>query len=406
MFMQSQNRRIDRHVRRGSIVALAVAMIVSMLAISGYSINLAYIELVRSEQRLATDAAVKAAGVVLGTSQSVDTARAAAKAIGAKHQVAGAPLVLTDSMLEFGVSTPNSNGSYTFTRIDNPSTATTINAVRAVTNLNQRAGGGASLVAFSGVLAQSGGASGSITKFSPTMSAIATRIDIDLCLVVDRSASMAWDLTNASFSYPAEMNGKSPIQNYLTKPHATLSRWASLQRAVGIFTNVLSQNPFYPQVALASYASEVEFGVYNSTLASLDIPLGNNYSGIPAKITALGTQPLMGNTNVAAGLRVAIDELLNPSNPAKKRVTSTKHIVLLCDGMMTAGSGDPVAIAAAARAYNVRISTIAFGAQADVALMQNIATAGGGTAYVAINESQLTQVFRTIAATLPSVLTE
>jgi len=114
----------------------------------------------------------------------------------------------------------------------------------------------------------------------------------------------------------------------------------------------------------------------------------------------------MGNTNVAAGLRIAVDELLNPSVPSKKRLTSTKHIVLLCDGMMTAGTSDPVAIATAARAYNVRISTIAFGEQADVTLMQNIATAGGGTAYIALTESQLNGVFRAIAATLPSVLTE
>jgi len=381
-------------------------MITTMLIIGGFSINLAYIELVRSEQRLATDASVKAAGVILGTSQSVNAARIAAKTMGAKHQVAGAPLVITDSMLEFGVSTGNSNGTYTFSPISNPSTATTINAVRATTNLTQRAGGGASLLAFAGAMTNSSNPSSSITKFSPTLSAIATRIDIDLCLVVDRSASMAWDLSNTSFSYPGELHGKSPIQNYLTKPHATLSRWASLQRAVSIFTTVLSENPFFPQVALASYASECEFGVYTSTLASLDVPLGNSYISIPTKIGTIGTKPLMGNTNVAAGLRVAVDEMLNPSNPSKKRLTSTKHIVLLCDGMMTAGTSDPVAIATAARAYNVRVSTIAFGAQADVTLMQNIATAGGGTAYIALTESQLNGVFRSIAATLPSVLTE
>jgi len=406
MIRKSNRRPLNRPNRRGSIVALAIAMITTMLIIGGFSINLAYIELVRSEQRLATDAAVKAAGVVLGTSQSVDAARTASKLIGAKHQVAGAPLVITDAMLSFGVSTGNSNGTYSFTPITNPSTATTINAVKGTTNLTQRTGGGAPLLAFAGAMTNSANPSSSITRFSPTLSAIATRIDIDLCLVVDRSASMAWDLTNQSFSYPAEMNGKSSIQNYLTVPHATLSRWASMKRAVEIFTTVLSQNPFFPQVALASYASECEFGIYRSTLASLDVPLGNDYNGIPTKIGVIGEKPLMGNTNISAGLRIAIDELLNPSNPAKKRLTSTKHIVLLCDGMMTAGTSDPVAIATAARAYNVRISTIAFGAQADVALMQNIATAGGGTSYVALTETQLNQVFRSIAATLPSVLTE
>ena len=55
---------------------------------------------------------------------------------------------------------------------------------------------------------------------------------------------------------------------------------------------------------------------------------------------------------------------------------------------------------------NIRTHTIAFSAQADVALMQRVAQAGGGQCYVAPDAASLEAAFRTIAATLPNMLTE
>jgi len=224
---------------------------------------------------------------------------------------------------------------------------------------------------------------------------------MDICLVVDRSGSMAWDLSNQSFSYPGALNGKSSIQNYFQLPHATESRWAALGRAVNTFTNVLNENPFEPRVSLASYSSNFTFGVWESVVASLDQTLTTDYSLIPSKLAEMATQPLIGNTNVAAGLREGIAELTDPS---RTRLTASKHIVLLCDGMLTQGD-DPVALAATARAANIRISTVAFSEQADIQLMQNIAAAGGGSYYSASDETQLHDVFRQIAETLPAILT-
>ena len=87
------------------------------------------------------------------------------------------------------------------------------------------------------------------------------------------------------------------------------------------------------------------------------------------------------------------------------RVTSCKAIVLLTDGILTQGD-DPVALATTAREMNIRIHTIAFSAQADVALMRQVAQAGGGQCYVAPDAASLEATFRTIAATLPNMLTE
>jgi Mg-chelatase subunit ChlD len=116
----------------------------------------------------------------------------------------------------------------------------------------------------------------------------------------------------------------------------------------------------------------------------------------------MAQQPLIGNTNIAAGLREGINALTDPS---KSRITSSKTIILLTDGIKTQGD-DPVELANHARQMNIRIHTIAFSAQADIPLMTSVAHAGGGQCYVAPDAESLTETFRTIAATLPNMLTE
>ena len=109
--------------RRGSILMLAGAAFFALVALAGLSINVAYMELVRAEQRLATDAAAKAALVALGQSQSQTQAKQAAKTIAALHRVAGRSVVLDDSDIEIGASTGNSNGTYSFNQTSSSSSA-------------------------------------------------------------------------------------------------------------------------------------------------------------------------------------------------------------------------------------------------------------------------------------------
>jgi Ca-activated chloride channel family protein len=67
---------------------------------------------------------------------------------------------------------------------------------------------------------------------------------------------------------------------------------------------------------------------------------------------------------------------------------------------------DPVEVARAAAAANITIHTITFSAQADRTLMAQVAAIGGGNHYHAPDAQALTQVFSTIAKTLPAVLTQ
>jgi Mg-chelatase subunit ChlD len=130
--------------------------------------------------------------------------------------------------------------------------------------------------------------------------------------------------------------------------------------------------------------------------------LTHDYSTIDMRLGECASRPLIGNTNIAAGLREGIHELVDPQ---RSRITSSKSIILLTDGILSQGD-DPVELAAQARELNIRVHTIAFSQQADVRLMQRVATAGGGQCYVAPDASTLTSAFRTIAATLPNVLTD
>lgn len=379
--------------RRGSILVLAGAAFFALVALAGLSINIAYMELVRSEQRLATDASAKGALVVLGQTQSSAQAKSAAKTLASLHRVAGRPVVLDDSDIEIGTSSGNSNGTYSFNQSTSPSSIVT-NSVRVRSNLSKMAGGGVPTILLPQLMG--------VSTFTSDQSAVSTRIDMDVCLVVDRSGSMAWTLGSTAFAYPGTLAGKSPIQNYFQLPHPTLSRWASLKSSIDIFNRVLNEAPIKTRVALASYSSNFTFGIWTSLVASIDQPLTTNYSLISDRMTTIASQPLIGNTNISAGLREGVNAL---TDPALTRVTSCKAIVLLTDGILTQGD-DPVALATMAREMNIRIHTIAFSDQADVALMRRVAQAGGGQCYVAPDAASLEATFRTIAATLPNMLTE
>lgn len=363
------------------MLALVAMSLMAIMALSAYAVNSAYMELSRSELRLANDAAAKAAITSLGQTQSVTSARATAKTVAANFTIAGKTYSLNDSDIEFGNSSRQSDGTYQFVLNGTP-----INSVRV--------NGGSSTANQAMAIGSS--------KFSLSNQTIATRVDHDVCFVIDRSGSMAWDMSNVKFSYPGDMNGKSRLQNYFTPPHATLSRWAALQGAVNEFNNVVSLNSLEVRAGLVTYSSNYEFGKYKSVQATTNRDLTATLSQIPADLVTIGKSPIIGDTNIAAGLTAGVN-LLSTSTSA--RMTATKTIILLSDGVKTDG-GDPTTIAAAAKAANIRVHTIAFSAQADAWLMQSLASAGGGNYYFATDTATLHAAFRQIAESIPSIITK
>ena len=373
--------------RRGAMAVLAAFILAMLSVIAALCLNTAYVELAKTEMRLSTDAAAKAASITLGLTGDSNAARLRGRQICQKHIVAGEQLKLRNADVDFGQAYLQADGTYGFN-----SGVLPYNAVQVTASFVRRPGGTAALPALGGFLGRS--------DFEMEQVSIACRIDNDICLVVDRSGSMAWDLTNEEFSYPGDLNGGSIIQNYFLPPHATLSRGAALENAVDAFLTVLDENPYEPRVGLVSYSSNFDFGLFTSTVSSVDQDLTHNFNSIRTALTLRGDAPVIGNTNIAAGLRDGITMLTSQS---QSRPNASHKIVLLTDGIMTQGD-DPVALAALALEQNISVHTVTFSDQADQEMMAAVAAAGGGQHYHAPDAAALYAIFQSLAETLPAML--
>ena len=111
--------------RRGAMLVLVALSMVAFLATVAFSVDIAYMQLVRTRLRTATDAAARASGEALSRLQNIDAARQAAKDIAEENLVAGDPLLLDDADIVFGHSSRTGTGAWTF-----DPTGTPINSIQ------------------------------------------------------------------------------------------------------------------------------------------------------------------------------------------------------------------------------------------------------------------------------------
>ena len=194
---------------------LPVIALVSMIAI-----NLATMQLMRTELKIATDSAARAGGRAWSEFQDTDSARSFAIQAAAANTVGGEPLILDGSeesgQIEFGRSArATENGRYVFS----PSSDTD---PRALTGIRVNAST-TNQLAF---------AIGLSETFSPAASSVASQVDRDIALVVDRSGSMAYykdedflfDTVTALYQDPAnnitESEYEDAISDYQARPQS------------------------------------------------------------------------------------------------------------------------------------------------------------------------------------------
>ncbi|MGC4001734.1 MAG: VWA domain-containing protein [Pirellulales bacterium] len=370
--------------RRGAIVVLVAVLMTVLVTLSAFAVNLVYMEITRTELRITCDAAAKAAIVKLGSSQSQSTARSFARTIAATNPVAGQTLSLTDAQIEFGNSSKNGAGTYVFT-----ANATPLNSARVTSTMNVD-------MVFGRFL--------STTSFTPSQQSVVMRVNHDVVLVLDRSASMAFDQSNAEFDYPEDRSFGTNFQNYFQTPSPTSSRWKSLSDAVGVFVTTLQTRQLDAQVGLVTYAEDYDFGDYSCVEASLDVPFTKTYSNITNKMTEWNNKELLGDTNIEAGLRLGRATVIGTG----ARQTAQRTIVLLTDGVPTSGDFDTAALTQQFRTTDKIVThVVTFGGQAATGAnqtrMQNTAANGNGKYYHAPNSATLQTVFRQIAESLPAV---
>jgi hypothetical protein len=268
--------------------------------------------------------------------------------------------------------------------------------------------------------------------FMPTKSSTASAIQQEVCLAIDRSSSMAFDLSGVEWDYP---DGGA-----LDKRPKKASRWDSLLSAVGLYLDAVEDSAVKPRVALVTWGSDMQayvpsglvklpldaydivystksvfsslvsgikgngwsYGtILQAVAASLDTGLTYDYTQIAKKLVQRTDYPIFGMTNMSAGIDKAVETLTsNSALPYAQKV-----IILMTDGQWNEGR-NPVDAAEDARDKGIMIHVVTFLPGAQSADAQAVATITGGLYFHANTQTQLEAAFEKIARTLPVVLTD
>ncbi len=331
--------------RQGAMLVMIAVMIIGFLIAVAFSVDIAHMHLSRTELRTATDAAAKAAAQTLSTTLDVNQAIARGQEIALENQVAGTPLIVPAEDFEFGRSETNASGKFVFNTSGSPK-----NSVRV---LGQRTGGspsGAVSLIFGNIFG--------VNFFEPQLSSTATFIERDIVLVVDRSGSMAG------------------------------SKIVDLVEAIIVFAQTLNDTPVNEQIGLASYSSA----------ASVDVPLTTDLSELASAMVRLRVGGL---TSISAGMEAG-KQIMDASRSAD---FVERTMIVMTDGNHNTGP-EPRGVASRLAADRVTIHTITFGNDADQSRMSEIANIGSGKHFHAVTGDQLREIYREIALTLSTMITE
>jgi Ca-activated chloride channel homolog len=343
-FCDALRRAVPR--RRGAAVVLIVILLALFLAAAALSVDVAYMHLVNGQLRASTDAAAMATVELIGRTQNATAARAAAKHVALSNTVSGQGVILADNDIVLGRGRFLADGSVSFTAGQTPH-----NAARVTGRKERTSPSGAAPLFFARIFG--------INDWQTRQVATAARWERDICLVVDRSHSM-------------NFNNQMP----------------DLRSAVSIFLEVLENDGYIDLVALASY---------NQT-ARLDQSLTSDLQRINQAMNRIVAD---GQTNIGGGISTGQAALRS----IYARPHTEKTMIVLTDGVHNTGY-HPLTAAMDAARYGIVIHTITFGPEANQELMQQVAQITGGTTYHAPDGDSLRDIYRRIALTFGTVLTE
>ncbi len=377
--MHAPKRPVHKRTdRRGSVIVLMVLILPLALMLAAFAINAAYLELSKTEMIIATDAATRAGGRELIKTDSQSEARIRAQQLAAANAVAGKPLKLSAADIAFGTSTRNGTSRYGF----NPTILLPPNALRVNAHRDNANVDGAVPTLMPNILG--------VSSVPITQTAISTQMEVDVALVVDRSGSMAF--TAAESSLIGGIPASAGLGWVYGMPAPLFSRWRDLVSAISVFTTELSLSPGNELLSISSYSDN----------ATTNMTLTSNYASILAAIDIYTWSFPQGATNIGSGILEAENALRY--SPAQ-RTGAAKVMIVMTDGIHNTGI-DPIEAATISAAAGTMIFTVTFADEADQVRMQRIATLGSGKHYHASTASQLRTVFRDIAQSLPTLLTQ
>lgn len=334
-----------RPPRSGAMLILIAIMMIGFMMAVAFSVDIAQMHLTKTELRTATDAASKAAAATLAETMNRSQAIKRGREIAAANSVNSEPLLLSRRDFKFGNAKPSKTGKFEFRQGGQP-----YNTVKVTGRRVKQSRSGAVPLFFGGLTG--------VDLFETESTAAATYIERDVVLVVDRSGSM-WG-----------------------------SKFRDLISAIKTFTETLEETPVDEYVGLASYA---EYG-------STDVPLTPNLYRIDQGVRSLR---LGGWTSVSRGMQAG-NQIMQGGRNARY---VERTMIVMTDGRHNRGP-DPELIARQLHENKIMIHTITFGRDADQQRMRKIALIGGGRHYHADNGIQLKEIYREIALTLSTIMTQ
>lgn len=379
--------------RRGAMTVLIAAMLTIFVVGLCFSVDIAYMQLTRTQLQVATDAAAKAAVVNLAQGGTSTAAKNAAVAAAALNKVDGKGLTINSSNVTLGSLTPGVGGAWTFSAGTTPYMAAQVGV-----NMTPGSTSGAVNMFFAPILGTN--------TFSPQNTSTAGFVQNVVCLVLDRSGSMCWDLSGTDWSYPPGVPAFPHA--YVIPPNSPQSRWSTLGSAVSLYLNVLSQSANPPPVGLVTWASDISAGSlsgyhypsFNATTTNAAIAYNNN-STITNAISNLGSNIMVGGTDMQSGMQAGATLLQNytPNLPCNR------VMILMTDGQWNVGS-DPAAYASTLAAANIKVHTVGLLIGSMQATLQQISTTTGGLNFMATDSASLNAAFTALAKDLAVILTQ
>ncbi|MCU0718911.1 MAG: VWA domain-containing protein [Pirellula sp.] len=343
-------RKASRKRRGAMVILMAVVMILLFIG-AIFSVDTAYMHMVRAELRTATDAAARAGASTLSRTQDAAPARTAAVTYAAKNRVAGRNLTIRPDQINFGTIRA-AGQKIEFVPSNNPLVAVRVQGRRDDTSPD------GNVTLFFGQLLN-------VTRFQPRMTSTSAANVRDVALVLDISGSMGTRLGAGT-------------------------RLTALKSAVNVFLDELVDSSPLAQVSLSVY----------STTSFPITQLTDDFSLIRTQVAAL---PANGLTAIGQGLQTGINSLRSDPNT---RPFAAKTIILMTDGIHNTGVS-PIVTVANAAANNMTVHTITFSRDANQSLMRRVAqSTQGGLHFHADDANDLNQVFREIAKNLAVVLIE
>ena len=377
--------------RKGSTTVVFVLLLNVVFVLGVFILEYSYLKLAKTELRIAVDACSRAASAEYGVSKDLDAAIAAAQEMASRYRVGRSQFSIEPSDVIVGTISQAESGTYEFLENGTPT-----NAFRIATGYTD----GSVLGALDSLFASFHG----VEKFQIQSLSTVAEIDLEVVLVLDRSGSMAFDLSGTSWQYP---NGQSWYINYFVPPDSEGSRWAALDSALSLFADVLDQKSKKVPVAVTSYSTNYStwsqyFGrSFSSVEASVEQSFTTDYQALRNGVGAIGNQAIIGGTSISAGMELAA-ELLEAS---PNREYAYQVMIVMTDGQWNAGR-HPVLAAQDIANQGVKIFTVAFSNNADIETMQGVADVGGGDLFYAVTQEELEEAFREIAQSLEIVFVE